>query len=534
MSDANAEKVIKTFTAMEARPNWESHWLDVVEHVLPNKDNIYRFSRSPGEKKFQRLYDATGVHSCVLLASALHSMLTNPTLEWSDFTTDDPELDQRDDVSKFLQNATRKMMVIINNSNFHTESHELYLDLASIGTGGFRTEEDDVDVVRFHADHISSLWVKENSKGVIDTIARLFKWTGEQIIKEFGEKSVAGVSGLDPERGTVDLTREYEVIHMVQPEVNYDPELKLDIKGKPFSSCYVLKELCHTLNEGGYYTFPEAVPRWTKVSGETYGRGPGMQALPDIKMIQQMMKTTIRGAQKQVDPPWMFPDDGVLLPLKLGPDSINYARAGTRENIFPLVSQSRIDFGFQMMEDCRSRIRAAFFIDQLQLKEGPQMTATEVQTRTEEQLRLMAPVLGRLHNEFLRPVIDRVFDICYRKGLFGEAPDILQGKKINVRFNSMIARAQRASEVGTLQRFLGTLAPMMESMPEIADNVDGDATARWLAVTLGLPHEILRDQMDVQKRRKAAADQQAEMMKQQQQLNQAEVVGKMAPAMQKA
>ena len=74
----------------------------------------------------------------------------------------------------------------------------------------------------------------------------------------------------------------------------------------------------------------------------------------------------------------------------------------------------------EIMQDVRERIKQHFFVDQFQLREGPQMTATEVNTRVDMQLRLLGPLLGRLHFEFLQPMVGRMLQIMSRKGLLPE------------------------------------------------------------------------------------------------------------------
>ncbi len=48
-------------------------------------------------------------------------------------------------------------------------------------------------------------------------------------------------------------------------------------------------------------------------------------------MLNEMSKTTIKAAQKQVDPPLLVPDDGFILPVRTVPGGLNFYRAGTRD-----------------------------------------------------------------------------------------------------------------------------------------------------------------------------------------------------------
>jgi len=178
-----------------------------------------------------------------------------------------------------------------------------------------------------------------------------------------------------------------------------------------------------------------------------------------------------------------------------------------------------------MMNDVRMRIRQAFFIDQLQLGEdNPQMTATEVMQRTEEKLRLMSPVMGRQHHEFLEPLVERSFRMSFEAGQFEEMPaklaDALGDRraKLQVKYVSQIAKAQRTGEADAFTRFYGVIAPVLEGQPESAQVLNGEELIRRLAPILGVHNSVVRDRKEMKAMREAEA-QQAE---QQQALDQGE------------
>ena len=186
----------------------------------------------------------------------------------------------------------------------------------------------------------------------------------------------------------------------------------------PFESVYLEYKNGNELSVSGFKEFPFVVPRYLKASHEIYGRSPAMTALPDVKMLNEMSKTTIKAAQKQVDPPLLVPDDGFLLPVRTVPGGLNFYRSGTRDRIEPLNIGANNPLGLNMEEQRRDAIRAVFYVNQLMMQQGPQMTATEVIQRNEEKMRLLGPVLGRLQSELLKPLIDRVFNILLRNNQF--------------------------------------------------------------------------------------------------------------------
>lgn len=522
------EEVVRKFEKLQgARVNWDSHWEEIADYTVPKKKDVFtKYNKQPGEKKNTHLYDATAIHANELLASALHGMLTNPSVQWFELTTGDPNLDANDKVKAWLQEAVKRIHQVLNNSNFQTEIHEVYLDLGSFGTSSMRIEEDDEMIIRFSSRPIYELYIDENYKGIVDTVFREYSMTGRQILQEFGEKNFPPHQ-LDAVKK--DLMKKWDVIHGVLPSKDAGKKAS-----KKFSSYHVLKELRVMLKESGFFEFPYVIPRWTKISGEIYGRSPAMKALPDIKMINEIMKTTIRAAQKIVDPPLMAPDDGIIMPIRTTPGGLNYYRSGTGDRIEPLETRGRIDLGIQLIESIKVQIRQAFFIDQLQLNEGPQMTATEVMQRTEEKLRLLGPILGRQHFELLKPMIDRIFGIMVRKDLLPQdVPPELEDRELEVQYSSMIARAQRSSEAENFNRVFSFIAPLVELNPSVIDNINFDGTVRKLANIFNLPHEMFNDQEVVDANRQQRQQLEQQQIDQQQQLADAETIQKVSPAMEK-
>lgn len=517
------------------RTNWETHWQDVADVFIPRKNDI-TFKRFPGEKRNQKVFDSTGPQALETLAAALHGLMTNPAVPFFELTTGDEKLDSRDDIRLWLQETTRKMHTILNRSNFQREIHEVYIDLCGFGTAPLIIEEDDRDMVRFSSRPISEVYIDENNLGVVDEVYREFEWDSKRVLQEFGENNVPDSVKRDFQRseqrgGSSSISNRggFHIVHAVRPREAFD---NLTPQSMRFESIWVLKEESAILRESGFREFPYAVPRWTKMSGETYGRSPAMKTLPDVQMINLMEKTIIEGAQKTIDPPLMLPDDGFILPIKVVPGGLNYFRAGTADRIETFANDARIDFGFQAMEAIRQRIREGFFIDQLQLVQGPQMTATEVLQRTEEKMRLLGPMLGRLNSELLRPMIDRLFEIMLRRDQIPKpVPDAIQGRDVDVQFSSLIAKAQRTSETQNVLRALEFIQPFAAADPTVFDNLDGNKALRFGWKIFGSPQEILRNEDDVEAIREGRANAQAQAAQAEAEAQTAENISKAGPAL---
>ena len=167
-----------------------------------------------------------------------------------------------------------------------------------------------------------------------------------------------------------------------------------------------------------------------------------------------------------------------------------------------------------------TNIRRAFFNDQLQLHEGPNMTATEVRARMELMQQILGPVIGRIQAEFLNPMIQRVFMIMHRDGRFLQPPEVLieQASNLDVEYVSPLARAQRMEEVFAIDRWFQQLGMMAQMSPDVMDVVDFDNVGRLLAKRMGVPAEAMRGEEEIEqiKAQRQQAQQQAEQMAMQQ------------------
>jgi hypothetical protein len=175
--------------------------------------------------------------------------------------------------------------------------------------------------------------------------------------------------------------------------------------------------------------------------------------------------------------------------------------------------------------DCRDRVRGAFYADLfLMLANMPntRMTATEVAERHEEKLIMLGPVLERLHNELLSPLVDMTFTRMISSGLIPPAPQELQGMDLNIEFVSMLAQAQRAIGTNAVDRFVGNLGAIAQMKPDILDKFDQDQWADIYADMLGVDPSLIVADKDVALLRNArnqalAAKEQAAVMQQQSQ-----------------
>ena len=528
MDDPRAASLVKRYSTLQTqRSSWESHWQEIADYIVPRKADITK-KRTSGDKRSELIFDGTAIHAAELMAASLHGMLTNAATPWFSLRYEEDELNGDDESKEWLEGATDVMYQHLARSNFQEQIHELYSDLVTFGTGVIFVESEKNKGLRFSTRHIAECYVSEDEDGRVDTVFRKYKTTARAAVRQFGEQQVTQriekINSTDP-------YAEIELLHVVMPRDDYDSRKK-NTKNMPFASIYIDAEEKQILGESGYQEFAYCVPRFLKGSFELgYGRSPSMTALSDTKMINKMSEAVIRAAQLQIHPPLMVPDDGFMAPVRTTPGGINFYRSGTRDRIEPLQIGSNNPIGEMQLEQRRTAIRAAFYVDQLILGQGPQMTATEVIQRTEEKMRLLGPVLGRLQAELLQPLISRCFAILSRQKKFAPAPESLRNGDIDIEYVSPLAKAQRSGDVQAVMQMFEFLGPLMNLDPSIVDYLDMDGLAKHVIKVTGTPAVVVRGEGEVAELREQRAAQQAQQQEMMQMQQLAQSAGQAAPAL---
>jgi hypothetical protein len=513
-------------TLATQRRVWEHHWQDIADYIVPRKADITR-RRTDGEKRTEKIFDGTAIHSAELLTASLHGMLTSASMPWFSLRFTDPMLDGDDMAKEWLENTTEHMYNAFARSNFQEQVHEMYADLVAFGTAVMFVDKDDVSQLRFSTRHIAECFLAEDAHGRVDTVVRKYKMSGRDARSLWG-KDIGPTLVPRVKENPYEMI---ELLHVVQPRDEYDPGISDNLNMR-FMSCHIDPENKWLIAESGFDEFPYVAPRFLKASFEQgYGRSPAMTALADVKMLQEMSKTTIKSAQKQVDPPLLVPDDGFVLPVRVTPGGLNFYRSGTRDRIEPLMTGANTPLGLAIENQRREAIRQAFYVDQLMLRESPNMTATEVIARNEEKMRLLGPVLGRLQAEMLQPLITRCFNLLAKQNIFEPAPDYLQAGNIDIEYVSPLAKAQRQGELNSTMRMFEILNPLAQLDPGIFDYIDMDGLVKFITRTIGVPASVLRAEGEVTSMREARAEQQAQQAQLDQASQVADAAGAAAPAL---
>lgn len=512
--DNKGQAVTRRYSSLKSeRSTWEGHWDEVAKFIIPKKDDVYG-GRERGSKVGNTLFDTKAIKANDDLSSALHGMLTSPSLVWFGLETGEASVDLNENVRGWLFDSTLKMINAMNQSNFQTEIHEVYQDLGSTGTAGLIIEEDEDEIINFSYENVHNMVIDEDHRGRVNYFAKEYELSVRQIMDKFPDLEEGELRDRLFKESVNNPAKRFKIIQEVMKRSKAEMEGGVGTTAMEYQSIHVMKEGGETLKESGFEEFPAAIVRWSKNNKEKYGRSPGMKTLSDIKMANQMKKVTLQGAQLAVAPPLQVPDNGFLAPLNLRPFGTNYYRGNSKNRIEPLLTGAQPQLGEGLLEIVHVSIREHFLTDKLVTPQNDRMTATEIIQRRDEQLRFLGPVLGRLDRELLKKIVDRVFSIMLRKKLFLEMPKELvdfiatKGGRFDllVKYRSTIAQAQLITQSENISRAVNATSFVIGSQPEVMDNIDGDKLLKKNFKIFGVDPDIQRSEDEVTQIRQQRAE----------------------------
>jgi hypothetical protein len=496
----------------QARGTFDTHWQRVADYMLPSRE-FTRKTIAGGARTANLIFDTTPVLALEQLAGALHGMLTSPALRWFALRPNDSAMLDDSEVRKWFEAATDALYAVFTGSDagFDTALHEVYLDLAGMGNGILYGPDRGRRGPGFQARPLNECFFAENAEGKIDTVFRSYTMPAREVVRLW-EKAVPREVG---ERAEKEPDAPLDILHGVYP----------DYAKKGWHECYALTAQKVTLETGKYETFPYATPRWMKRSGEIYGSGPGMSVLPSVRLLNKTHELMLRGVARAVDPTILLPDDGFLSSLTTKPGGALYFRANAMgmDRIQALPS-GQPQVAYQLIEMVQKTVRAGFYTDWMNLPQQPNMTATEVLQRRDEMLRLLGPMVARVTQELLSPVITRTFHVMAVNGMFPALPEKLKGHGWQPEYLSPLATAQRASDAEAVMRWFGALAQLAQVDPTVVSVVATEEAARYLATRFNAPASVVRSSEQMQ----ALREQQAQAQEQQREMAAAQAAAKVA------
>jgi hypothetical protein len=477
------------------RAPWEPHWRELADNFKPRAGNWNNQSvESRGGKKVEsaRIINNAPLRAARTLAAGMMAGLTSPARPWFRLLTPDPGLNDFAPVKAWLWAVEERMRSVLARSNAYRVLSSMYGELGVFGTTAAVGLEDQDDLIRLQPWEIGSYWVANDSKLRVDTGYRITKMTVRQLVQEFGLENCS--TRVQSMFKAGQWEQWIDVYQAVEPN---DERLigRAGPAGMQVRSVYWEKggDTDKLLARRGFEESPLLVPRWVVEGANAYGDSPAMDALGDAKALQFEEKRKAQSLDKLVDPPMIAPTSLRNQRVSLLPGDVTYVDVNQTQAGYRPAYEIKPDIQWQTasIKDIEDRIESAMYADlflMLANSDRREITAREIEERHEEKLLQLGPVLERMNDELLDPLIDRLFAIMVRRSLplwsgaiDGEPvlpppPDELKGMDLRVEYVSILAQAQKMAGLQAADRlvsFAGNLAAI-KADPSVLDKLDTD------------------------------------------------------------
>ncbi len=495
----------------EEKEFYESRDYDIARFVNPRRELLRDSMRfdDKGEARGRMSYSGVPNSALSIWVDGMQGHMVAQSLRWFKNITNRKQLNENDEVQRYLQDYDEAMYGEYNNSNFYAILSEWFRDAGSIGTATTFTEEDISRQVAVHTPiHPREIFIAEDRYGNVDTVFRKFFLTAKQAVDKFDadklSENIKTNAKEHPEK-------KHEFIHAVYSNTDQMFGSTLAIH-KRFASVYVesesrqmpVGESDDTVQRSGFDINPYAVWRLRKNSDEIYGYSPAADAMVSIKKAHQMSKTLLKAAHMAVSPALNVPEH-MRGNTRIEPDGHNYfERTGDKISVvntginYPIA----IDREEKIQRIIEEAYRVDFFL--ILARAEREMTATEIMERQAEKSVLLGPQVDRLIQEGLVKINENVHDIADKAGRLPEPPQILidaaeeskaVGKDVKIvqRFIGPLAQAQRRLfMMQPIKNGLNELAQASAVFPKVLDRVDPDRLAEKILDSTDFPQDIMR------------------------------------------
>jgi hypothetical protein len=513
-----------------------THCRELADYYLPRR---YKWLITPnqmarGSPINQHILDETGVLAARDLAAGIMSGKSSPISLWVKLKIGRIDSTQTSPVSLWLAECQRLMYLVFAESNFYTSMSTFYYDLTVFGTAVLLIYEDFENVINCYNPCFGEYYIDIDGKYRPTVFYREFTMIISAVVDEFGKENCSpSIQEAFDQGDGASLTREIIVAHSIEPNDDGKAKKFGFSENFKFRECYwewggsAAPQGGGTgalgfLRKTGYYEMPNICGRWDLVSNDAYGRSVAMDGLPGNKQLQLQARRKAQGIDKMVNPPLVADIQLKNQPASLLPGGITYVSgyASSGKPGFASVYDTKFPVN-EMMEDIKEvqeRQKRTFFNDLFktisQYVTRSNVTAAEIDARRAESMIMLGPVIERIDNEVLKPIVERVFAMMSRAGILPPAPPEVQGMAMNIEFVSMLAKAQDAAAASGIERLFGIAGNLVGvTGPEAMDNIDIDYGLDKLSAQLNNDPKLIRSPEALQQIRQNRQQQQEQQQK---------------------
>ncbi len=509
--------------ALAIKEQWRDLLGDAYEYALPQR-NLYFDNEggvpsgvsTPGQKKVNRVFSSTAQQSTLQFANRMQTDMMPPFQRWLKFVAGVmvPE-ERKAELNTILERVREIFFAVLHSSNFDSSNNEVLLDLA-VGTGAMLILEGTVErPVLFISVPASQITLES---GPWDTVSAVFRFKSIKIRNIQAEWPDAKLSESLAQQMDQDNDAEIRVI-----EATYGDAAKIAVGDDTVWYYDVIEQAGDSNLEGARiverdFDFnPWVTPRWIRVAGETYGRGPVVQALPDIKTENKIVEYILKNMALQISGVYTGVSGGYFNPMAvdIAPGVVIPvdSNGGTRgPSLQPLELSGNFNMADLELGQLRDNIKGFLLDNKLPPDTAAKVrSATEIIERIKELAKDIGSPFGRLITEYVQPVARNTLHILEKRGMIPKVK--IDGLGVGIQILSPLAQEQNLNDVETLVRGLTIGSQFGQELFLLTTKLE-EAIPKIYEL-MGIPPELVRSDQEKKQLTQAvaqllAAQQQAE------------------------
>ena len=484
--------------AYQKKSKWDNLYKQVFDYMMPARD----IEKTAGDDVETNIFTSIGEQSADRFVDRVQNILTPVNVDWIKFEAGYMIKRQNDnnvtEVNKELDKIAEICNVFKNTSNFDVAATEFYYDLVA-GTACILILEGTYEnPLRFVTVPIKELAIAEGIFGEIGEVYRKFKMKSELIKRQWPDAKYDDDKGYDD-------NKEKQLIESTY----YDYDLKV------WHYTVILKEGEKILVEHDYKANPFVILRWTKCSGEVYGRGLGLKTIKDVQTLNKIMEYSLRALAFTI-PVFVAQQDASFDPddFILKPGALNLVPSTATNN--PTVSQLPVnvthDITAYQTERMEMNIKRNMMDSTIPNDPSRDLTATEVAERANELKAILSNSYGRIMNELLYPLIRRVVEVLQHFGYISPEIDVrsFNGFGYTIVVNTQLANQQSQTEVQNTINALQMLFSLDPQGQYAMKCVDMNKAVPFILEKMGVPKDIINSPEEIAALQQQEAQQMAQ------------------------
>ena len=495
----------------------EDELRDIQRYVEPLKTNFDlnspQFGSSRNQDTERGVYDDTAVWANQMYANGMTALVIPRANRFSYLKPQGiPSSALSDEELIFLERLSERVEheYSLPECHFYSVGHEVFSGLGSFGTAVVY-ERREGKTYSLKSCALADAFFDLSDEDEPDTMFYRKYMRTKSVVQKFPH--VVHMDGFNAKDGNT----MWEIVYSVEPSQDIRARKGGSIGSeRPYITSYFAPNLKEPLMEGGMGFFPFHVARWAKVAGETMGRGCASTCLRKIRVLNKMVKESLKSAELSNAPPITAESDSLILPVSYGARQLWLREAGSPAPE-PLNSGSQPQATLEWIQAYQADIKRAFFVDMiLREQKKERQSVLELTDERGQMLQQLGPLITRFEEEYLDKVIENTIDFleAKRDPVFDEIPESLSEATLEIVYTSPAAQAQYSTGIANMASFLQDMAPIMQAKPEIfTDNIDDN---EWLNIhgrMRNVPRAVFRSKKDVIKLREGR--EQAEAQNQQ-------------------